>query len=203
MKIYLLDRNRAICRKWRQEFKDIENVEVVLDDFGNFMDGHSEIDGVVSPANGFGMMDGGYDYAITCHFGDTLMKAVQRKIIREYYGIQPIATCISVPIPKRKNADGKQMYLLHTPVMTTPEVVLDPLLIYHAMRNTMMEAKKLHLESIVIPAWGGQCGCVPPSVIAKNMRCAYEQSETPNTMINWDVIEMYEKQFQTELRSLR
>lgn len=187
LKIYLLDWNQAMCRAWEQVFEN--NVNIVKDNFLYFMREHNDIDGIVSPANCFGIMDGGYDAAITKFFGPTLMQKVQDKILNEYYGVQPIATCISVAVDGFKTIDGKQIFLLHTPVMTTPSKVYDPVLIFHAMRNTLMEALKLDLNAIVIPAWGGFCGDVPPDDIAHYMKTAYDQIKNPNTSIDWSIMD--------------
>ena len=64
MKIYLLDNNPVICKTWNLYFEGEREVEVVCDDFKYFMD-TTDVECVVSPANSFGIMDGGYDLAIS------------------------------------------------------------------------------------------------------------------------------------------
>jgi O-acetyl-ADP-ribose deacetylase (regulator of RNase III) len=187
MTIYLLSWDQAMCDEWKRKFGP--PVIVVLSSFQAFMKEHHNIDGVVSPANCFGMMDGSYDAAITEVFGEALMKDVQKKLVLEYCGIQPLASCISIPIRNALTEGGRQIYLLHTPVMTTPSEVREPELIYHAMRNTMMEAIRLNLECVVFPAWGGHVGCVEPYVIAGYMHAAYEQILKPNNSISWALID--------------
>ena len=61
MKIYLLERNREGAEALRSVFAE-EEVEVVCDDFASFMLTH-DVECVVSPANAYGLMDGGYDAA--------------------------------------------------------------------------------------------------------------------------------------------
>ena len=63
--------------EWKRQFGDAEDVDVVLDEFDHFMDGH-EIQCIVSPANSYGIMDGGYDAAIINYFGMDLMLDVQK-----------------------------------------------------------------------------------------------------------------------------
>ena len=70
MKIFLLDRKQNMVKCRNKYFSTIDNVEVVYDDFENFMDTH-DVECVVSPANSFGLMDGGYDLAITKWFGNS------------------------------------------------------------------------------------------------------------------------------------
>jgi O-acetyl-ADP-ribose deacetylase (regulator of RNase III) len=55
-----------------------------------------EFDCLVSPANSFGLMDGGTDAAIVRFFGEELMERVQKRILAEYLGEQPVGTSMLV-----------------------------------------------------------------------------------------------------------
>ncbi|MBQ3801986.1 MAG: hypothetical protein II837_17035 [Treponema sp.] len=82
MKIYLLDKNEAMVRAWQSEFGGREDVEIVNAYLHRFLTTH-DVECVVSPANAYGLMDGGYDLALTDFFGPKLPKAVQQKILKE------------------------------------------------------------------------------------------------------------------------
>jgi O-acetyl-ADP-ribose deacetylase (regulator of RNase III) len=178
MKIYLLDRNSKVCYWWKFFFKDCQDVEVVCEDFAIFMDSH-KVEAIVSPANSYGLMDGGYDLAISEYFGDGLAKKVQKYIVDNLYGEQPVGTSIIVDI------DNKQK-LIHTPSMRVPSPIKDPLVVYNCMRTCLMTALDNNIESIVIPAFGGDCGDMNYSVIAEMMYNAYMQVFNPPKEINWD-----------------
>ena len=100
MKIYLLDNNFNMIREWKKYFMDVPNVEIVYDDFDNFMRMH-KVDCVVSPANSFGLMDGGYDLAISKWFGWGIMEMVQNYIKHNYYGEQSVATSFILDTTKK------------------------------------------------------------------------------------------------------
>ena len=188
MKIYLLDINKDMVGAWHKYFKDIEDVKIVHDYFDNFMDNHLDIEAVVSPANSFGLMDGGYDKAITNYFGEELMKRVKLSILLNWYGEQPVGTSITVPIFERPFSTvlGRKIaVLIHTPTMRTPEQIIDPRIIYQCMRTTLIEAKRQEIESIVIPAFGGCTGGVPYDTIAKMMFLAYKQINNRPEELNW------------------
>ena len=170
MKIYLLDINPNIINAFKSEFSNCEEVVIVLDDFKHFMDTHKEVECIVSPANSFGYMNGGYDKAITDYFGYGVEIEVQRYIQKNLCGEQPVGTSIMVNIP---NTDGKK--LIHTPTMRLPSPIREPLIIYQCMRTTLMLAINNNIKSIVIPAFGGATGRVSPSLIAKYMKAGYEQ----------------------------
>ena len=187
MTIYLLDINKNMTDAWHKYFdvlKD-EKIKIVNENFESFMNNHPNIEAVVSPANSFGLMDGGYDKAIIDYFGETLMNDVQRNILNKWYGEQPIGTSMTIPISTRIVNDKKYCILIHTPTMRTPEQIIDYRIIYQCMRTTLIEAIKQGVKNIVIPAFGGLTGRVPYDTVAKMMFLAYKQVYNPPQKINW------------------
>lgn len=179
MKIYFVERNVNKLEKLKLYFKDETNIEYVNNDFIEFIK-NNKVDCVVSPANSFGLMDGGFDLAITKWYGDDLQKKVQQYIIDNYYGEQPIGTSFIIETNKEPK------YLIHTPTMRVPERILDSRTIYHCMRSCLIEAKKNNIESIVIPMFGGQTGCIDSNTIASMMYEAYKQLQDVPEEINWE-----------------
>ena len=170
-KIFLLDRNQGVTDCWKKCFKDEANVCIVCDDFESFIERLNENVAIVSPANGYGLMDGGYDAAIIGHYGYKLQKRVQEMIVEDFIGEQPVASGLVVDIDKEKNVK-----LFHIPTMKLPEPILDIRVIYHCMRVALIMALKDEtIESIVIPAFGALTGDVPASIVAKQMYAAYLQ----------------------------
>lgn len=167
-KIFLLDINRAMINCWNEAFVNCGDVYVVNEDFKTFIYKNDEVDGIVSPGNSFGLMDGGYDKAISEYFGDALYEAVQNKIMECFWGEQPVGSCLSLQIPNTKKI------LLHTSTMRTPEVIIDPRIIYSCMRTTLVETEKNSIKQIVVPAFGSMTGRVPRKIIAQMMREAYD-----------------------------
>ena len=70
-KVYLIDRSQLLVDCWKAQFAGRPAVEVLAGD--NFQ---RPGDAIVSPANSFGIMDGGLDLAIR----DQLGLAVERKV---------------------------------------------------------------------------------------------------------------------------
>ena len=178
MKIYLLDKNEAVVRAWENEFSGCEDVEIINAYLHRFLTTH-DVECIVSPANAYGLMDGGYDLAITDFFGPKLPKAVQQKILKEWKGEQVVGTSLWVDIP------DTDMKLIHTPTMRVPSIIKDPMVVYHCMRSTLLLAMKKKVKSILIPAFGGACGGLRPHVIASLMRKAYDQVNNPPEELDW------------------
>ena len=181
-KICLLERNVQKCQFLELYFDSAPEVEIICDDFQHFMK-MRQVQCVVSPANAFGLMDGGYDLAITEWFGDQLQKRVQQYIIHHFYGEQPVGTSFLIDAGK----DGQS--LIHTPTMRTPQRILDPRVIYQCMRTTLMCAAEHSIESIVIPMFGGLTGGVRPQLVAGMMWRAYQQLKNPPERIDWSYVE--------------
>ncbi len=181
-KICLLERDLRKCKFLELYFDSAPEVEIICDDFRHFMETH-QVQCVVSPANAFGLMDGGYDLAITEWFGDQLQKRVQQYIIHHFYGEQPVGTSFLIDAGK----DGQS--LIHTPSMRTPQRILDPQVIYQCMRTTLMCAAEYSIESIVIPMFGGLTGGVRPQLVADMMWRAYRQLKNPPERIDWNDVE--------------
>ena len=178
MKIYLIERDYHKFVFLKAYFNQ-EDIELVNDSFENFME-QNKVQCIVSPANAFGLMDGGYDLAITEWYGNQLQERVQQYIIEHFYGEQPVGTSFII----KTNKDDQ--YLIHTPTMQTPQLIEDPRVIYQCMRTTLIEARKNNIESILIPMFGGSCGGVKPQIVAKMMWAAYTQLKNPPSKIDWD-----------------
>ena len=166
MKIYLLDIDKSMTDIWKREFNEIENLEIINDNFNHFMDTHEDIDGIVSPANSFGIMTGGYDKAIIDYLGERAQTNVYTILDILFDGYQPIGTCCPIVFDKYT--------ILHTPTMRTPEEIIDQRVVFDCMLSCLNCAKKSKLESIVIPAFGACTGKVPKNIVAELMRFAYD-----------------------------
>lgn len=184
MKITLIDRNTDIVMAWEKYFHGIEGVEIVNTTLNDYLNKYlHEIDAIVSPANSFGLMDGGYDRAIILYFGRELQDTVQQYIRENYHGEQVVGTAFSVNIP------NSEKMLIHAPSMRVPSIIRDSSVVYSCMRATLLEAQAKEVKSILVPAFGGLTGRVPPDIIAHNMFEAYCQINTPVLeKVTWDSI---------------
>lgn len=144
-----------------------------------FLDNYP-VDCVVSPANSFGIMDGGFDAALTDYFGYELQNNVRKYISENFFGEQPVGTSFITDTPK----DG--IRIIHTPTMRVPERIIDPSVVYHCTRSTLICAENNSIGSIVIPAFDGSTGGVNPEILAKMMWLAVKQVRNPVENPNWE-----------------
>jgi O-acetyl-ADP-ribose deacetylase (regulator of RNase III) len=183
MKLILTDINPALCRAWENAFKDLPNVEIVH----GYFESIPAFDCMVSPANSFGLMDGGVDAAITRFFGVGLMQAVQKRIIEDYLGEQPVGTSLIV-----ETGMDKHPFLAHTPTMRIPLTISHTDHVYLAMWAMLREVhhhnqrddRKINI--VACPGLGTGVGRVPFREAARQMSLAYKNYLNPPTRINWN-----------------
>lgn len=175
-KLYLVSCNIDMVMEWRNVF-DESNIEVVNSDFVEFMKTH-KVDCVISPANSYAIMDGEFDRAISDWFGWDLQECIQKYIVDNLYGEQPVGTSIVIDTD-----DGVK--LVHTPTMRVPESITDYETVYHCTRSSLIAALNSGCKSIVVPAFGAGTGCVPFGIVAKMMKRAVIQLSNPPEKISW------------------
>src|SRR4051812_17460998 len=124
MNVVLVDRDSALTRAWRNAFADRTDVEVSEADYFA-----RSADALVSPANSFGIMDGGLDAAIRDTLGLTVQQRLQRAIIEHHHGELPVGAAEVVATD-----DPRWPYLVAAPTMRVPERVAQTLNAYHAFR---------------------------------------------------------------------
>jgi O-acetyl-ADP-ribose deacetylase (regulator of RNase III) len=183
MRLILVDRDSKLTAAWKTYFADLPQVEIVNDSFTNV----PAYDCLVSPANSFGIMDGGIDAAITRFFGQQLMDRVQEHILNEYHGEQPVGTSFIIETHHEKHS-----YLAHTPTMRTPMLIYRTDVVYIAMwtmLNTVAQFNRTAakpIERLLCPGLGTGTGGIPALEGARQMALAYGNFLTPPKSIDWD-----------------
>ncbi len=181
MRLILVAPNFSLCEAFQKHFKYLPNVEIV----NNYFEWLPEFDCMVSPANSFGLMDGGIDAAIIRFFGHSLMEKVQQRILEEYLGEQPIGTSFIV-----ETGHPKHPFLAHTPTMRVPMLIAGTHNPYVAMWAMLLAVRhhnqraKQKINSIACPGLGTGIGRMPYTEAARQMALAYENFLYPPKYLN-------------------
>lgn len=194
MKIFLLNRHAYMADCWSAYFSNEHDVTIVCEELKDFLS-QNKVDCVVSPANSYGLMDGGFDLALSEYFGWELQKRVQDYIIKNYRGEQPVGTSFIIDTGK------DDIKLIHTPTMRVPISVKDPMIVYQCTRTSLMTALENNIESIVIPAFCGEYGDVSLKVIGRLMYEAYKQVMNPPSTLDWEYANRWSPELQYYLES--
>ena len=182
-KITLVDLQAELCEHWQNLFWNIADVKI---HHGKFQE-IKEFDCLVSPANSFGLMDGGVDLPIRNFLGMKAQYNVQKVIQKEFYGEQPVGTSIIV------YTDNEEYpFLAHTPTMRVPMDIAKTDNVYNAMfamlravANFNKNNPKIRIEKVVCPGLGTGVGNMPLQEAARQMYVAYKNFMHPTTNMDW------------------
>lgn len=124
IQLILVDPNTALCLAFQRAFSDLQKVEIL----NGYFEQAPDFDCLVSPANSFGLMDGGVDAAIIKFFEAELQSKVQKHILEVYLGEQPVGSCFIL-----ETGNSKHPYLANTPTIRVPMEISRTDNIYRAM----------------------------------------------------------------------
>lgn len=210
MNLVLFDRKPELVREWCAAFypdpfeqyqDDSRRVDVTVrqvEDLAEVAD--SEFDAVVSPANSYGVMDGGIDLAYRKRYGLQLQRRVQATLRSEgHRGEQPVGTAIVVPLSGYVEAP----YLIHAPTMRVPQDVSRTSNVYNATRAILRAADAVTgIETVYCPGLGTGTGKVSPRSCALQMALAVEQYLRPDYPIpTWVDHIRWEERIQDAVRA--
>ena len=175
-KLYLIDSKPELCDKWRQVFSSYSEVEVLTGDYFQ-----KSADAIVSPANSFGIMDGGLDLAIRNELCLQVESDIQEVILSKYHGEIPIGNAEII----NTNHDGWS-YMVAAPTMRIPENVAYTLNAYIAFRAILIAINSFNehnlskpIKSLVCSGLGTGIGSMEPTKCAAQMRAAYKLIKEP------------------------
>jgi O-acetyl-ADP-ribose deacetylase (regulator of RNase III) len=177
-RVFLLDRERRLAAAWKEAFSDVAAVEVVHGDFFS-----TEAEAMVSPANSFGIMDGGLDRAIRDVLGAGVERRVRDRIIEHHHGELPVGLAEVVATD-----DARWPLLVCAPTMRIPESASNTTNAYLAFRAALLAlvrhgtARGRPVASVVCPGLCTGIGAMSARRCAAQMRIAFRQvSNSPAT----------------------
>ncbi len=192
-KIYLIDSAPRLVEEWRTAFSVFDEVSVLAGDYFQ-----QPADALVSPANSFGIMDGGLDLAIRDTLGYEIQGKVQQAIIDKYHGELPVGAAEIV-----ETRDARWPYLVAAPTMRIPESVAFTFNAYLAFRAILIAVKNFNrdagvrrIDSLVCSGLGTGVGGMSSEKCARQMRLAYKSLLMPPVIGRFESIH----QFHAELR---
>lgn len=189
-KIYLIDRSPLLVQGWKEQFADCPSVEAIA---GDYFD--KPADALISPANSFGIMDGGIDLAIREVLGFTVETKLQEVIDERYHGELPVGCA---EIIETNNPQWR--YLIAAPTMRIPEPIPFTIHPYLAFRAVLVAVKnfnkaqgKREIASLVCCGLGTGIGQVSANKCAMQMRAAYQAMRRPPRILSFQGIHEFHK----------
>lgn len=185
--LWLVHPEARACGAFRQRFGGLPRVRVIQGRF-EALDPH---DCFVTAGNAFGTMTAGIDAAVVAVHGQALMDQVQRRILDEYLGEQPVGTCLIEP-----TGTPDYPYVAHAPTMRMPGPVAGTDAVYRATWAALLAVYRhsaaarrdggAEIRTVAMPALGTGFGGVGFSEAARQMAAAYRHYLDPPHRLDWD-----------------
>lgn len=151
---------------WRAAFADEANVSI---EHGDLL--ALARNTIVSPANGMGLMDGGFDALLTRRFGTRLEAAVMHAIAQRPGGELPVGAAVLVP-----TGDEVVPWLIAAPTMPTPGAV--PSANAFFAMSAVLKTASAHRDKVTTvccPGLATGIGRVTPEDAAREMAAAWRK----------------------------
>jgi len=138
------------------------------------------------------------DAAISQFFGYSLQERVQRRILDEFLGEQPVGTSLIV-----ETGHAKHPFIAHTPMMRIPMDIAHTDHVYLAMGAMLLAVRQHNATSereiaiVACPGLGTATGRVPVREADRQMALAYEHFVRPPSYLDWGLAQ----QRQLEVRN--
>ena len=175
MNYLLIDKNPKMVAAWKDFFGNEENVTILEGDLTASMG-----NAIVSPANSFGFMDGGVDYAISMRLGWELQFELQRQIKALPEGELLVGRAMIL-----ETGDELIPHLISAPTMRVPMNfnIATSINAYLAMKATLIAAKNHEdINDIAIPGFCTGVGKMHPQIAARQMYQAFLEIEKGEKM---------------------
>ena len=168
MKIILSGLSSKLLDAWTEFFSNEKDVRIVEGDITKVI-----CDAIVSPANSFGFMDGGLDYALSERFGWDLEKKLQQQIKELPEGELLVGQAILMD-----TGDNDIPFLISAPTMRIPtNFNIDTSInAYLAMKAILIKAKSdSRIMTVAIPGLCTGVGRMQPIIASRQMYQAYKE----------------------------
>lgn len=177
----------AMQDAWRSAIEETlpadirDRFELVQSNLADLPSKKISCDCVVSPANSYGIMDGGYDLALSEMFKgkqgvQTLTRHCQAAMREKWAGYLPPGACMLVPLPDDVRTNPlKAKAIAVIPTMRIPEdATWNRDLVYNAMWGLLnaVRAHETPIESVLLTGLGTGVGMVSPQRCAVQMMLA-------------------------------
>lgn len=168
MKLTLIDINPEMTTSWKKLFQGEKEVEVKNGDLTKEV-----VDAIVSPANFFGFMDGGVDYAISVRLGWDLQEKLQSMIKALPAGELLVGQALVL-----ETGEEQIPYLIAAPTMRVPTNfnIGTSVNAYLAMKAALIAAQNHpSINGLAIPGFCTGIGRMSEEIAAHQMHYAYRE----------------------------
>lgn len=180
MRFIIATRSKDTADEIRWAARDVGGLEVYLGSFESL----PSFDCVATAGNSFGLMDAGMDLAVLRFFGTQIQEQIQKRILEDHCGEQPVGTAFIVATGRLDHP-----YVAHAPTMRVPMNIAGTDHVYLATWATLLAVRQQNrtarrkIETLVCPAFGAGTGGVAGIEVGFQMKLAWEHFRNAPTAI--------------------
>lgn len=186
--------NSRLCNFWYSEFKYFMDlgypIEVLYKDFNDI--DITEYEGIATPGNSFGLMDGGFDQVLRDRYTNEFSFDLQASVTKE---IKLLGSCL--PVGNAINIKPVNLPdVIYAPTMMIPSNVsntLNAFLATKAILTCIVEESRDRSAKFLIPGMCSNTGRMPEHIVACQMKLAYSDMFVKPIMDNssWDKVQEF------------
>lgn len=152
MQTILFHPDAAACEALERMTQRLDDVTVLCASCEELFESGLMAEGaVVSPGNGFGIMDGGFDGALRALYGERLEARVKRRIVEDYGPELPVGVAVAA------RSEHDQL-VIYAPTMQIPMRIVGTDNVYRAARAAANKAVRIGVDVLYMPLLGTGTG---------------------------------------------
>lgn len=152
MQTILFHPDAAACEALERMTQRLDDVTVLCASCEELFESGLMTEGaVVSPGNGFGIMDGGFDGVLRALYGDLLEARIKRQIVDRYGPELPVGAAVAA-----RSEHGQ--LVIYAPTMQIPMRIVGTDNVYRAARAAANKAVYIGVDVLYMPLLGTDTG---------------------------------------------
>ncbi|WP_422930248.1 macro domain-containing protein [Singulisphaera sp. PoT] len=166
--------NPEVSQALAARFHETAAVEVLVGDLLEL-----DCDALVSPANSFGDMSGGFDQQIDLFYREEAQRATMGRIAERFHGELPVGLATILSMSSRRFP-----FLVVAPTMRVPSRVFGTINAYLSMRAALVAIRDHNasgldrkIRSVAVPGLCTGVGGMPADEASMQMKAAYDMIE--------------------------
>lgn len=152
MQTIIFHPDREICDALERMTRRIDDVTILCASYEELYESGIVLEGaVVSPGNGFGILDGGFDAVLYALHGAQLEYRIKRAILSLYGPELPVGACVAAKAPD-------EQLVIYAPTMQGPMRIDGTDNVYRAARASAHMAQRMGIGTLFMPLLGTGAG---------------------------------------------
>lgn len=152
MQTILFHPDAAACEALERMTQRLDDVTVLCASCEELFESGLMTEGaVVSPGNGFGIMDGGFDGVLRALYGDLLEARIKRQIVDRYGPELPVGAAVAA-------LSEHGQLVIYAPTMQIPMRIVGTDNVYRAARAAANKAVRIGVDVLYMPLLGTGTG---------------------------------------------